>query len=180
MSAELIAKRYAKALFILGEGKRETVQAHLDGLRAMSQLFELRDSEKILRSPIMPMGLKTDLLEYAFRGIQEGASLKNFLQVVARADRIELVPAIAKKYADLHADLIQTQHVRVTTATPLDTEMKAELKASLAEQLGKEVDLTCQTDADILGGMVIQMGNKLLDLSLKARLESICQQAVVG
>ena len=91
-------------------------------------------------------------------------------------NRLDLLAAIVAAYRDLLDKRAGRIRVMVRTAVPLSEAQKNELRQTLAASLHKEPILILRTDPDLLGGMVVQVGDKVYDTSVRARLESLRTQ----
>ena len=178
MSSHGVATRYAKALFKLEQGNVEQAKAHLQGLRLVVQLFELSESAKILRSPVMPVALKRDLLRY---GLDRGTAdqiLEFFIESIIDAGRVQLIPDIVEAFAQLIHEAEGVVVAQLTSAVELPGEDADAIGSGLGQILGKQVELITAVDKALLGGFVAKVGNYRIDMSLKTKLDGLAQSAV--
>jgi F-type H+-transporting ATPase subunit delta len=102
----------------------------------------------------------------------------NMLLLLITRGATNLVPYIARQFVELERQREQTVVATVTSALPLTPQQEADLKARLAQQTGKEVQLQTVTDPSILGGLIIKVGDQLLDLSIAGKLTRLREQVV--
>jgi ATP synthase F1 delta subunit len=112
------------------------------------------------------------------RKIVEGADERflNFLELLAERHRMPVIFRIRRAYDALWRDENKLLPVTVTSAVDLDEQLVEGLGERIEEQTGKKVELTSRVDADVLGGLVLQVGNMVLDASIRNRLEQLRKQ----
>ena len=96
--------------------------------------------------------------------------MRNFCFLLADKERLAFLREIANWYGKLLDEAKGVIRGRLTTAVKLSAAKQAELKAALQEKSGADIELTFAVDKDILGGMVLNMGDRVLDASLRAQL----------
>jgi F-type H+-transporting ATPase subunit delta len=102
----------------------------------------------------------------------------NFLKVVARHDRLGAVRAILQSARKLYNELKGRVEVRVETAGPLSNPLRDQIVARLTQMLGREVVLTTEVNNDLIGGLVVRIGDTVYDGSLAARLKNMQEVTV--
>ena len=100
---------------------------------------------------------------------------RNFLGVLAQNRRLAKLPDIARAFAAIAAAQRGEMTAQVTTAHPLDDGQRRELAAKLKAREGREVKIEANVDPDILGGLVVTIGSRRIDGSLRTRLNSLAQ-----
>lgn len=171
-----VAQRYASALFDLArEGSAiETVEAQLAAVTAM--IGESADLRRLVESPVF----SADDQERAIGAVADRARIDglvgNFLRLVARNRRLFALPGIIKGFRDMAAHHRGEVTAEVTSARALSGEQTADLKAALKAKLGKEVTLVERVDPGILGGLVVKVGSRMIDTSLRTRLMTMKSQ----
>ena len=135
---------------------QEDIRTYLEDARINKQKREER-LRQVLGSKISPMAL-------------------NLVLVLNSRGRLSLMPHIARLFEDLEREREQKIVARVTTTQPLTPAQRSHLQAQLQEQTGREVELQEQVDPSILGGMVLKIGDQLLDLSVTGRLRRLREQ----
>lgn len=179
MSSPRIATRYAKALLKLSNGDPAKVKKYLSTLAVTNELFTQKESGRIMRSPVMPADLKQSLLNYALKQADaSGGELALFLTAVVEAGRISMLPEIYSAYSALIDAAEGKAEAEVISAVTLSDEDVKSIEATLSKILHKKVTVNATVDATVLGGFVARIGNYLVDLSLKTKLDELAKSAV--
>jgi len=168
-----IARRYGRALFAAAQ-EREGVEGVLTELRQVEVRREERpELEEILRHPHIPVVRKQALLEEVF-GEEVSALTLNFLQLLVRHRRTELLPQVIadlQQRYDAWRGLVRAQ---VTTAVPLTREEQEVLRQRLRELTGaRKVVLEPEVDPAIIGGAIIRAAGRVIDGSVASYLEGM-------
>ena len=171
---EELAQVYSRSLF---EVARE--QDKLDTIR--DQLGEFadavdgsRDLQVFLFSPYLSTDEKKEGLRRAVEDVDE--TLMNFLELLAEKHRMPAIFRIRRQYDDLWEAENRRLPVQVTSAIELDESTVKQIGDAIGEQTGQRIDLTSEVDPDILGGIVLRVGNSILDASIRNRLEHLRKQ----
>ncbi|WP_183902366.1 F0F1 ATP synthase subunit delta [Rhizobium metallidurans] len=168
-----VAERYASSLFELAleEGAVATVTADLDRFQAM-----LDESEDLTRFVASPVFSAEDQLK-AIIAISEKAGISgfvaNFLKVVARNRRLFALPGMIKAFRVIAARQRGEITAEVTSAHALDAAQETELKAALKGVTGKDVAVNVTVDPSILGGLIVKVGSRQIDTSLRTKLSTL-------
>jgi F-type H+-transporting ATPase subunit delta len=168
-----MAGRYATALFELAlESKAlDKVRADLDSFNAM--LAESPDLTRFVRSPIYSAEEQGRALAAVLAKAKISGLAANFLNFVASKRRLFAVPQMIRGFRDLVAKHNGEVTADVTVAETLnDTHLKA-LKSALNSMTGKDVALNVKVDPAIIGGLVVKLGSRMVDSSLRTKLNSI-------
>jgi len=107
-------------------------------------------------------------------------TLLKFLKVMARRDRLGYVRAVRDAADDLHDEMRGRVVASIRTAVPLDDALRSQITDRLAAMMNKEVRLRESVDADLLGGMVIRIGDKVFDSSVADRLNKMAKRTREG
>lgn len=173
-----IPNRYAKALYQLVGSDLVQAKKLRDSFSGLTQLFELKDSAKVLRSPVMPPDLKKKLLDYALDVTQAAPEVKQLTSALLAAGRIDILPEVAQAFFALLDQADGVVKAEVTAAVPLaDADTRA-IGDALSKLLAKKVEIKPTVDPSLLGGFVARVGNYRVDLSLKTKLDGLSQSAV--
>ncbi|HYU18541.1 MAG TPA: F0F1 ATP synthase subunit delta [Chloroflexota bacterium] len=164
------ATRYAQAAFAVGVGE-DQLDTWLEALNSAAALLGDPTSEQYLTSPVVPAERKRAALAELLPGLP--APISNFLGILARRDRVELVPGIATVFRRLVDEQRGIEVAQVTTAIPLDERQRELLATRLARRTGRQVTLETYVDPSILGGVVAQLGDDVIDDSVRGRLERL-------
>lgn len=172
-SSSLAADRYAQALFELANenGQLDAVAADLEGLTAM--IAESEDLARLVKSPVysreQQAAAMAEILNTA--GAQE--LTKKFIGLVAENRRLFTLPQIGRAFTALVAKQRGELSATVTTAHPLDDAQLADLKATLKAAYGKEPRLSVNVDNSLIAGLIVKVGSKMIDSSLKTKLNNL-------
>jgi F-type H+-transporting ATPase subunit delta len=170
-----LSGRYARALFDLAiEGKAlAAVEASLGSISAA--LAESADLRAVTSSPLVGRGAAGGAVAGVADGLGVDALTKNFLGVLAANRRLNLLPAVIRDFAALNAARKGEVTATVTAAHKLSAAQTKALAAKLKAGIGRDVALSVTVDPAILGGLVVRVGSRMIDSSLKTRLENLGQ-----
>lgn len=178
MRSTTIARNYAEALFDLGEPSGHT-DRYAELIDAVAGAMETTpEVQAVLMSPRVPKSRKARLLSAALEGTPREFVL--FLQALVKRGRQRVLPEIAAEYRTL----LDVKHNRVragvTLARPADESLQRDIQAALSRQLGKEVLAAFHVDAEILGGTVVRVGERIHDGSVRRRLTKLRRHLLSG
>ncbi len=171
---EEIAQVYGRALFEAAEDQdklddvREQVGAFADALDTN------RDLSVFFFSPYFSTEEKKDGLGKVLDGADD--TVRNFLELLIEKHRMPAIHRIRREYDSLWEDANKLLPVEVTSAIELDRETVQQIGDKIGERTGRRVQLEAKVDADILGGLVVRVGDRILDASIAHRLEGLRKQ----
>jgi F-type H+-transporting ATPase subunit delta len=168
---EEIAQVYARSLFEVArdQDKVDVVREQLG--QFADALAESRDLEIFFFSPYFSTEEKKQGLDKAVDGADE--VVRNFLALLIENHRMPAVFRIRREYDALWADLNRLLPVQITSAVRLDENVTARIGEEIGRQTGRTVQLSSTVDPDVLGGIVLRVGNSILDASIRTRLERL-------
>jgi len=168
---EAIARVYAEALFdsAKGAGKLDVIKEQLE--QFVDALDGSRDLQLFFFSPYFSSAEKRDGLAKTLDGAEP--ELLNFLGLLAEKHRMPAVFRIRDRFDQLWDEENKQLEVTVTSAVELDPELVQRIGSEIEQQTGQTVDLDSKVDPDILGGLVLRVGNKVLDASVRNRLDKL-------
>lgn len=166
------ARCYAEALLQMAR-ERGRLGAVLDDLRAVEGVFHAeRRIWNLFTSPRVDRGEKQGMVRRAFAG-RVGEEVLGLLVILIRKGREPIFDNIADQF-DRYKDVAERRiHVHLQGARPADPELRAALEAAVAEASGKSVVLHERTDPALIGGIVVQVGDVVVDGSVRTRLRSL-------
>ncbi|WP_274627322.1 F0F1 ATP synthase subunit delta [Arvimicrobium flavum] len=168
-----VAERYARSLFDLALESKSIAAVEADLGRFEALLEGSEDLKRLIYSPVF----SADDQFKAIVAIADKARITglvgNFLRVVARNRRLFVLPGIIRGFRRVAAEHRGEVAADVTSAHALTAAQQAELKAALKGVAGKEVAISLTVDPSLLGGMVVRMGSRQIDTSLKTKLNSL-------
>lgn len=173
MSASIVASRYARALSRSIDHDVAKGKELLGELKSISELFEIEQSRKVLLSPVMPEDFKSQLLDYGLDAAKAGSEVRGFIGTIVESGRVDLFPQIVDRFTDILNNLSGKLTAQVTSAVELDGAAEGKLSDELGKLFEKEVEISKVVDPTILGGLVIKVGNSLIDLSVKSKLHTL-------
>ncbi len=169
-----VAGRYASALFSLAQDQREG-EAVADSLARFDALIaESPELERLLRSPVFSAADQLKALDAVLAQAGIGGVAANFIRLVASKRRLYFIREMIADYRKLYDTSRGVTRAEVTSAAALTDANVAALKDSLrAASGGREVDLDTKVDPSIIGGLIVKLGSRMVDGSLKTKLNSI-------
>ena len=171
MRSTEVARRYAEALYELAV-ETESVDSVKDAFRALvDDLKETPDLVRYLSHPMVLRDRKVALVEEVFADVPE--ILENLLRLVIHNQREAYLDLIYEEYLVVEADATGVSRVRVTTATVLEDDERSRLVERLSEAMGTRVRLEERLDERLLGGARLETDGKVIDGTLKARLDRL-------
>jgi F-type H+-transporting ATPase subunit delta len=175
---EEIARVYARSLFDVAreQDKLEVIREQLgefaDALAGSHQL------EVFFFSPYFSTEEKKDGLHRTVEGADE--TLNNFLELLLENHRMPVVFRIRREFDRLWEEANDLLPVQITSAVALDESVSRRIGDEIGRQTGKQVELTSTVDPDVIGGIVLRVGNSILDASIRNRLETLRKQVAKG
>ena len=171
---EEIAEVYARSLFEVA-----TEQDKLDVVREQlgqfaDALSETRELQTFFFSPYFSTGEKKDGLAKAVTDADP--TVFNFLGVLLENHRMPVIFRIRREFDRLWEDAHQLLPVQITSAIELDPGIAQRIGDEIGRQTGRTVELTSTVDPEVLGGIVLRVGNSILDASIRTRLENLRKQ----
>jgi F-type H+-transporting ATPase subunit delta len=168
---EEIARVYALALFEVAKekGKLDSIRDQLG--QFADALAENREMQLFFFSPYFSSAEKEAGLEKAIADTEP--ELVNFLELLLEKHRMPVLFRIRRQFDALWARENKQLAVTVTSAVELDPEIAERIGSEIEKQTGNKVELQSRVDPDILGGLVVQVGNMVLDTSIRNRLEKL-------
>jgi F-type H+-transporting ATPase subunit delta len=170
--AEVVARRYARALLDVAEEKGDaSLREELDELaRLFAEHAELRT---VLLHPAIPAEKKREVVAALWRKERPSELLQRLVGLLVERDRMELLPLIAKAYGRLwnaQRGIVEAEAVSAFAMEPSDTHA---LSAAVGRVLGKQVELRDQVDPSLMGGLLLRMEGRVYDGSVRARLRAL-------
>lgn len=186
-----VAGRYASALFELaldvesgaddgleafaaevsGRSAISAVEEDLGGL--LAALKESADLRRLVRSPVFGRGDQVRAMNAVLTAAGAGTMTRNFVSLVATNGRLFALEDMISNFQTLAASHRGEMAATVTSATVLGDEHVAALKASLKETLGQDVQLELKVDESLIAGLVVKVGSRMIDSSLKTKLTNL-------
>lgn len=168
-----VAERYASSLFELAleGGAIDAVAADLNRFQAM--IDESGDLKRLVLSPVFTAEDQVKAISVIGEKAGLNALVLNFLKVVASNRRLFAVPGMVAAYRQIAARHKGEITADVTSAHALTAEQETELKAALKGVTGKEVSISVTVDPSLLGGLIVKVGSRQIDTSLRTKLSTL-------
>jgi F-type H+-transporting ATPase subunit delta len=169
-----VAQRYALALFSLAQDT-QTTDAVADALRNFSALIaENADLRRFIFSPVFSADEQLKAITALLNHFGYGGVTANFIKLVAAKRRLFVLPEIIRAFGALNDRAKGVTRAQVTVAEPLSPEHSAALEEALRQVSGGQtVKVNVNIDPSIIGGIVVQLGSRQVDASLKTKLNSL-------
>jgi F-type H+-transporting ATPase subunit delta len=168
---------YAKALLSVGKdtGKVDELVEQLDGfVVAVNSLPKLKSA---LESPRVAVADKESMIQKAVGG-KVSNDLLNFLKVLGRKGRFDCLNAVNGSARKMHDEMAGRAQATLTTASPVDDSVVSGIASKLEKILGKKVSLQASVDPEIIGGMVVRVGDTVYDGSVANQLKQVRAKAI--
>ena len=173
---EEIAEVYARALFEVAQEHETLDRIHEELDEFADALDGSRELQVFFFSPYFSSQEKKEGISKIVEGADE--RFVSFLELLAERHRMPVVFRMRRIVDRLWAEENKLLPVQVTSAVELDESLVKDIGERIQQQTGHEVDLSSKVDPDVLGGLVLQVGNMVLDASVRARLDRLRKQVV--
>ena len=171
---EEIAAVYARSLFEVAKEQEKLEKVHDELGEFVDALNESRELQVFLFSPYFSTKEKSEGLDKAISGADE--TTVNFLHLLIEKHRMPVVFRVRAEFEELWEEENRLLPVTVTSAVELPESTVKQIGDRISEQTDRRVDLSARVDPDILGGIVVRVGNSVLDASVRNRLEQLRRQ----
>jgi len=187
-----LARPYARAAFSLAD-QAGTVESWSESLAKVSEAVQTDAMKRVIGHPNVDDKRLQDLLEEVLGEPADGASdgnddgnddrnanraFNSFLTVLMHYRRLPLLPEITVQFETLRRASEQRLKVNVMSAVEMAPDQIEKLAARLREKFGTEIEMETGVDADLIGGLVVRAGDKVIDASVRGRLEQLGRQLV--
>jgi F-type H+-transporting ATPase subunit delta len=177
-----IARPYAKALFDLASANGK-LAAWSEALNAAAAVLADPNARRVLGSPTLDERKRADFIRAVSVGLK-GADLfettegKALLALLAENDRLAVLPEIAAQFEVLKTQAENKVKVTFVSATAAEPKVVEQVTQALKKRLGREVELTLEVDAALIGGAIIRADDMVIDGSVRARLEKLAHTLI--
>lgn len=171
---EEIAQVYARSLFEVAQerGKLDLVREQLG--QFADALQDSRELAVFFFSPYFSTEEKKDGLRNTVEGADE--TVENFLELLVENHRMPVIFRVRRELDRLWREANQLLPVQITSAVALDDAVTSRIGEEVGRQTGRRVELTATVDPDVIGGIVLRVGNSILDASIRTRLDNLRKQ----
>jgi ATP synthase F1 delta subunit len=175
---EEIAEVYARALFEVAQNQDKLDAIHDQLAQFADAMNENLDLRRFFFSPDFSVNEKKDALKHTVTGADE--AFMNFLEALLERHRMPVIFRIRARFDQLWDEEHKLLPVEVRSAVELDPSTLKEIGDRIGDQVGRHIELSSSVDPEILGGLVLRVGNYVLDASIRNRLEQLRKQVEQG
>jgi F-type H+-transporting ATPase subunit delta len=165
--------RYASALFELASEEKSADKVGQQLGQFGAAIDASGDLARLVGSPVFRAEDQIAAIDGVAKELGIGGSTLNFLRLAARNRRLSALPDMIRAYATLLAASKGELAGEVTSAEQLSDQQLTDLKAALKSSLGSDVALSTRVDSSILGGLIVKVGSRMMDNSLKTKLQNL-------
>ncbi|OAG26891.1 ATP synthase F1 subunit delta [Thermodesulfatator autotrophicus] len=180
MLRTIVALKYARGLFAAAKDLGKTKEYGEELQKVADFLASQPDILEALESPIYPPDLKMEIIEDVIKGLGVEEGVAKFLRLLVEKRRIHFIQDIVKTYQQLLDEELGIARAEVRVATELDEDMQKALTEALSKKIGRQVILNVIQDPEILGGVRVQVGDLVLDGTVRAQLEKFKESIIRG
>jgi F-type H+-transporting ATPase subunit delta len=166
-----VARPYAQAAFVYAS-EQQALTEWSDMLSLLAAITDDAAMDALIDSPHLTETQLANLF-IKIAGDQINSNGANFIRVLAVNGRLMLLPEIAALFEIQRRDAEGTVQAELVTAFPASESQQSEVIASLRKRLGREIELSCSTDAELLGGAIVRAGDLVIDGSVRGKLERL-------
>jgi F-type H+-transporting ATPase subunit delta len=176
VSFDAIAQRYAQAIFELGI-ETSSLPSLMDEIRSFADAYAVSPEMHVLaQSPLVPESERLAAIDEVAQRLGVSRMTRNVLGVLAERRRLSALPAIFRNLAKLADERAGIVRATVASAEPLSEAHCQRLQAELEQLTGKKVLLERRQDPDLLAGIVVRVGDRIIDSSARSRLQNLRSQ----
>jgi F-type H+-transporting ATPase subunit delta len=168
-----MAGRYAAALFELAKEQKQLDQVERDVASFQALLEASPDLARLVRSPVISAAAQARALNAILAKVGISGFTSNFLQLIVRNRRLFAIGDMLRAFQALLARERGEVSADVTSAHPLSQEQMQVLSDSLKASIGKHVQIRTRVDPNLLGGLIVKVGSKMIDSSLRTKLDNL-------
>lgn len=168
-----LAGRYASALFELASSAKsiDSVAAEMQSIDALIQ--ESADFRRLIASPVISRQSQWQAVEAILKAAGTGDLTRRFIGVITENRRLFVLPDIIRSFLQRVAEERGQTPVEVISAKALTDAQHGAITRALQKAISKQIALTTHTDRDLLGGLVVKVGSRMVDSSLKSKLKRL-------
>jgi F-type H+-transporting ATPase subunit delta len=168
-----VAGRYATALFELARDTKTLDKVEADATAFETALAESPELSDMIHSPVFTREEQGNAIAAIAAKMDLGPAVTNTLGLMAQNRRLFVVPGLIAQLKALIADHRGEVTAEVTAARPLSEEQAAELAKVLKASVGKDVKIRVAVDESLIGGLVVKVGSRMIDSSIRSKLASL-------
>ncbi|MDY0881710.1 F0F1 ATP synthase subunit delta [Dongia soli] len=168
-----LATRYAAALFELAESKHQLDAVATDLAALAKMVADSADLKRLINSPVLSRAEQGKAMAAVLKAAGFGELTQKFIGLVAQNRRLFAVPAVIKAFQKRLADKRGEMTAEVTAARPLTDAQQAAVSDAIKRVVGGKVAIDVKVDPSLLGGLIVRIGSRMIDSSLKTKLQKL-------
>ena len=168
-----LAGRYALAIFELAQEERAVEAVAVDFATLKQLMAESPDLTRLIRAPVFSREEQAAGMNGVLHRMEASALTRRFILLLASKRRLFALADIIRAYGSLVAKQKGEISAQVTSACPLSDDEAAELKSILRSKLSKDVNLETRVNPSLLGGLIVKVGSRMIDSSLRTKLNGL-------
>lgn len=167
------ASRYVKSLLGLAIEQKALEEVHNDMVFFAKVVNENKSFALMLRNPVIPHDKKSEILSRIFKGKVHSLTM-SFFEIITRKNREPLLPSIAKEFHNAYNEYKGISKATITSATPLDAKLRGDFENLVKKYSDlKQVELIEKVDPEMIGGFVLNIGDRQIDASVKNKIKAL-------
>ena len=168
-----LSGRYATALFELADEETALDDVAHDLALVGAMIEDSEDLRRLIRSPVISRDNQLNAIDAVLEAAGVSQLTRNFIGVVTRNRRLFALPGMIKNYQSLLAAARGEATAEVTSAQPLSDAQMSAVENSIKQAMGTKVAVDAKVDKSLLGGLVVKVGSRMVDTSLKTKLSQL-------
>ena len=168
-----IAERYATAVFEIMREEGQLDRLESDVTAIDGALSESADLRTLINSPVYPRAEQEAAIGAVAGAMDLSGTMQNTLRLMAQNRRLFVIPALVRSLREMLAEHRGEVTAEVTTAQPLTDDQRWRLGEALGRNVGKEIRIEERVDEGLLGGMIVRVGSKMIDTSIRSKLDAL-------
>lgn len=172
------ARRYAEAAFELAQ-RDDALDKWRDDLALAAEILMRDEVMRVADNPALAISQRREVIAELL-GDRVAARVRNLVALLAERNKLELLPAVLREYRRLLNRLRGIVTAIVSSAAPLTPDEEAALRGRIEQMTGAEVELELVVDPALIGGLTVRIGDRLVDASVRGRLERLRNELVAG
>jgi len=172
-STELIAERYASALFDLSSEAKCIDEVLKDLKKIQDYIEQNNDFNLLVKSPLISSNEKMNIIQKILSDNSANMLTSNFIKVISQNKRFNFLSVIIERYNTINSKKRGDVVVDIASAEVLTMKQKSSIQDQLHSILGKKLSLSFKVDNKIIGGLIVKVGSKMIDSSLDSKINKL-------
>ena len=168
-----LARRYATAVLELAQEEKSVAAVEKDFIQLAKLIAESADLARLVRAPVFSRDEQKKGMDAILRRMEASPLTVRFVLTLAAKRRLFILTDIIRGFEQMVAAQRGQMAAHVTSARPLSDAQTAELKSILKAKLNRDIQLATNVDPTLLGGLIVKVGSRMIDSSLRTKLEGL-------